>query len=145
MTAMADTKTNMKLDRPLMLAFGGLLVAMFIGALDQTIMATALPTIAGQLGGLTELPWVVTVYVLGAAASTPIWGKASDVYGRKNLIRPAVLVFIVFSALSGAAQNIGELIAFRTLQGIGAGGVMTLATASVADLVSAVAIRVTSN
>lgn len=132
---MADTKTNMKLDRPLMLAFGGLLVAMFIGALDQTIMATALPTIAGQLGGLTELPWVVTVYVLGAAASTPIWGKASDVYGRKNLIRPAVLVFIVFSALSGAAQNIGELIAFRTLQGIGAGGVMTLATASVADLV----------
>jgi EmrB/QacA subfamily drug resistance transporter len=132
---MADANTHMKLDRPLMLAFAGLLVAMFIGALDQTIMATALPTIAGQLGGLTELPWVVTVYVLAAAASTPVWGKASDLYGRRNLIRAAVVVFIAFSALSGAAQSIGELIAFRALQGIGAGGVMTLATASVADLV----------
>ena len=127
--------TRLKLQGPAMLAFGGLLVAMFIGALDQTIMATALPTIAGQLGGLTELPWVVTVYVLGAAASTPLWGKASDLYGRKNLIRAAILIFITFSALSGAAQSIGEVIAFRALQGIGAGGVMTLAAASVADLV----------
>src|SRR5437763_12753406 len=117
------------------LAFGGLLLAMFIGALDQTIMATALPTISGQLGGLTELPWVVTVYVLGAAASTPVWGKASDLYGRRNLIRTAIVVFIIFSALSGAAQSIAELIAFRAVQGIGAGGVMTLAAASVADLV----------
>jgi EmrB/QacA subfamily drug resistance transporter len=123
------------LQRRLMLAFGGLLVAMFIGALDQTIMATALPTIAGGLGGLHELPWVVTVYVLGAAASTPLWGKASDVYGRKNLITGAIVIFIGFSALSGAAQSIGQLIAFRAVQGIAAGGVMTLATASVADLV----------
>lgn len=127
--------TKLRLERPAMLAFGGLLVAMFIGALDQTIMATALPTIAGQLGGLTELTWVVTVYVLGAAATTPLWGKASDIYGRKTLIRAAIVIFIAFSALSGAAQSIGELIAFRALQGIGAGGVMTLATASVADLV----------
>jgi EmrB/QacA subfamily drug resistance transporter len=118
-----------------MLAFGGLLVAMFIGALDQTIMSTALPTIAGQLGGLSQLPWVVTVYVLGAAASTPLWGKVSDLYGRKSLLRTAIAVFIGFSALSGAAQNIGELIAFRALQGIGAGGVMTLAMATVGDLV----------
>ena len=123
-------------DRRLRLAFGGLLVAMFIGALDQTIMATALPTIAGQLGGLTELSWVVTAYVLAAAASTPVWGKASDLYGRKRLIGAAIVVFIVFSALSGIAQSIGWLIALRALQGIGAGGVMTLATASVADLVS---------
>jgi EmrB/QacA subfamily drug resistance transporter len=119
-----------------MLASGGLLVAMFIAAVDQTIMATALPTIVGQLGGLGELSWVVTVYVLGAAASTPLWGKASDIYGRKRLISAAVAVFIGFSALSGAAQSIGELIAFRALQGIGAGGVMTLAMASVGDLVS---------
>jgi EmrB/QacA subfamily drug resistance transporter len=132
---MANADSKLKLDQPLMLAFGGLLVAMFIGALDQTIMATALPTIAGQLGGLTELPWVVTVYVLGAAASTPVWGKASDLFGRRNLIRAAIVVFALFSALSGGAQSIGELIAFRALQGIGAGGVMTLATASVADLV----------
>src|SRR5581483_5992356 len=92
----------------LSLAFGGLLAAMFIGALDQTIMSTALPTIAGQLGGLGDLPWVVTVYVLGAAASTPLWGKASDLYGRKNLLRAAIVVFIGFSALSGAAQSIAE-------------------------------------
>ncbi len=123
-------------SRRLMLAFGGLLVAMFIGALDQTIMATALPTIAGQLGGLAELSWVVTAYVLAAAASTPLWGKASDLYGRKRLIAAAIVVFIGFSALSGTAQSIGWLIAFRAAQGIGAGGVMTLATASVADLVS---------
>ncbi len=121
--------------RRLMAAFAGLLVAMFIGALDQTIMATALPTIAGNLGGLRELPWVVTVYVLGAAASTPLWGKSSDLYGRKRLIAAAILLFIGFSALSGAAQSIGWLIAFRAAQGIAAGGVMTLATASVADLV----------
>ena len=122
-------------DRRLMLAFGGLLVAMFLGALDQTIMATALPTIAGQLGGLTELSWVVTAYVLAAAASTPLWGKASDLFGRKRLIAAAIVVFMLFSALSGTAQTIGWLIAFRALQGVGAGGVMTLATASVADLV----------
>ena len=109
---------------------------MFIAALDQTIMSTALPTIAGQLGGLGDLPWVVTVYVLGSAAATPLWGKASDLYGRKGLLRGAVVIFIGFSALSGAAHSIGELIAFRALQGIGAGGMMTLAMASVGDLVS---------
>ena len=107
---------------------------MFIAALDQTIMATALPTIAGQLGGLAELSWIVTVYVL-AAAPTSLWGKASDLYGRKGLIRAAILIFIAFSALSGLAQSIGELIAFRAMQGVGAGGVMTLATATVGDLV----------
>ncbi len=120
----------------LMLAFSGLLVAMFLAALDQTIMATALPTIAGDLGGLGDLTWVVTVYVLGAAAVTPLWGKASDLYGRKTLMRVAIAVFITFSALSGAAQSIGELIACRALQGIGAGGVMTLAMATVGDLVA---------
>ncbi len=117
------------------LAFAGLLVAMFTAALDQTIMASALPTIAGQLGGLSELAWVVTAYVLAAAATTPLWGKASDLYGRRDLLRAAIAVFVGFSALSGVAQSIGELIAFRALQGMGAGGVMTLAMASVGDLV----------
>ncbi|HEX5191761.1 MAG TPA: MDR family MFS transporter [Solirubrobacteraceae bacterium] len=122
-------------DHRLRAAFAGLLTAMFIGALDQTIMATALPTIAGQLGGLTELSWVVTAYVLAAAASTPLWGKASDLLGRKRLIAGALVAFVGFSMLSGTASTIGWLVAFRALQGIGAGGVMTLATASVADLV----------
>jgi EmrB/QacA subfamily drug resistance transporter len=131
-----DTTMTGPQRRDLMLAFGGLLIAMFIAALDQTIMATALPTIAGDLGGLSDLSWIVTVYVLSAAATTPIWGKASDLYGRRNLLRAAIVVFIVGSASSGAAQSIGQLIAFRALQGIGAGGVMTLATAAVGDLVS---------
>ena len=139
MPAPPDTDTNSRTGGlgggRLTLAFSGLLVAMFLGALDQTIMATALPTIAGQLGGLTELSWVVTAYVLAAAASTPVWGKASDLLGRKRLITAAIVVFVSFSALSGAAQTIGWLIVFRALQGIGAGGVMTLATAGVADLV----------
>jgi EmrB/QacA subfamily drug resistance transporter len=139
MTTRTDTEPGQPGDhrdqRRLILAFSGLLVAMFIGALDQTIMATALPTIAGQLGGLSDLSWIVTVYVLGAAASTPLWGRASDVYGRKPLISAAIVMFIGFSALAGAAQSLGMLIAFRAVQGIAAGGVMTLAMASVADLV----------
>jgi EmrB/QacA subfamily drug resistance transporter len=121
--------------RRLLLPFSGLLLAMFIAALDQTIMATALPTIAGDLGGLSELPWAITAYVLAAAAATPVWGKASDLYGRKDLLRAAIVLFVAASALSGIAQSIGELIAFRAIQGIGAGGVMTLAMATVGDLV----------
>jgi EmrB/QacA subfamily drug resistance transporter len=121
--------------RPLLLPFAGLLLAMVIAALDQTITATALPTIAGDLGGLSSLPWVVTAYVLAAAAVTPVWGKASDLYGRKDLLRGAIVLFVLASALSGISQSIGELIAFRAVQGIGAGGVMTLAMATVGDLV----------
>jgi EmrB/QacA subfamily drug resistance transporter len=121
--------------RPLLLPFAGLLLAMVIAALDQTITATALPTIAGELGGLSSLPWVVTAYVLAAAAVTPVWGKASDLYGRKDLLRGAIVLFVLASALSGISQSIGELIAFRAVQGIGAGGVMTLAMATVGDLV----------
>ena len=122
--------------RRLLLAFSGLLVAMFIGALDQTIMASALPTVAGDLGGLSLLPWIVTAYVLAAAASTPVWGKVSDLYGRRNLLRAAIVVFVFGSVLSGIAHSIGQLIAFRALQGMGAGGVMTLAMATVGDLFS---------
>ncbi len=123
------------MTRKLLLPFSGLLLAMFIAALDQTIMATALPTIAGDLGGLSQLPWAVTAYVLAAAAATPIWGKVSDLYGRKDLLRAAIVMFVVASALSGLAQSISELIAFRAVQGLGAGGVMTLAMATVGDLV----------
>src|SRR5262245_6340038 len=133
----ASTATSQPLgQQATRLAFGGLLLGMFLAALDQTIMATALPTIAGDLGGLSQLSWVVTVYVLGAAASTPIWGKVSDLYGRKGLLQASIVVFLAGSALSGLAHGIGELIAFRALQGIGAGGVMTLAMAAVGDIVS---------
>jgi EmrB/QacA subfamily drug resistance transporter len=122
--------------RQVLMSFSGLLLGMFLGALDQTIMATALPTIAGDLGGLSRLSWVVTVYVLGAAASTPVWGKLSDLYGRRDLLRASIVLFLVGSALSGLAQGIGQLIAFRTVQGVAAGGLMTLAMATVGDIVS---------
>ncbi len=117
------------------LAFAGLLLAMLLGSLDQTIVSTALPTVVRDLGGLDQLSWVVTAYLLGATVSMPLWGRASDVYGRKRLFIAAILVFLAGSALSGLAGSLGQLIAFRALQGLGAGGLMTLAMALVAEIV----------
>ena len=117
------------------LTFGGLLLAMLLASLDQTIVSTALPRIVTDLGGIGQLSWVVTAYLLAATVSMPLWGRISDLYGRKALFQGAIVVFLAGSALSGAAQSIGELIAFRALQGLGAGGLMTLAMAIVADIV----------
>ena len=116
--------------------FAGLLLAMLLASLDQTIVATALPTIVRDLGGLDQLSWVVTAYLLGATVTMPLWGRASDLYGRKPLFLAAIGVFLAGSALSGAAQDLTQLIAFRALQGLGAGGLMTLAMAIVAEIVS---------
>src|SRR5215208_1507428 len=116
--------------------FAGLLLAMLLASLDQTIVATALPTIVRDLGGLDQLSWVVTAYLLGATVSMPLWGRASDLYGRKRLFQAAIVVFLAGSALSGIAQSLGQLIAFRALQGLGAGGLMTLAMAIVGEIVS---------
>src|SRR4051794_4366349 len=118
------------------LTFAGLLLAMLLASLDQTIVSTALPTIVGDLGGLDQLTWVVTAYLLTATVSTPVWGRVSDLYGRKALFQASIAVFLLGSALSGVAGSIGELIGFRALQGLGAGGLMTLAMAIVADIVS---------
>src|SRR4051812_13699496 len=122
--------------RSFALTFGGLLLAMLLASLDQTIVATALPTIVGDLGGLDQLSWVVTAYLLGATVSMPLWGRISDLHGRKSLFQAAIVVFLAGSALSGAAQTLGELIGFRALQGLGAGGLMTLAMAIVGEIVS---------
>src|SRR6187200_2342280 len=122
--------------RQFVLTFGGLLLAMLLASLDQTIVATALPTIVGDLGGLDQLSWVVTAYLLGATVTMPLWGRASDLYGRKPLFLAAIGIFLCGSALSGAAQDLTQLIAFRALQGLGAGGLMTLAMAIVAEIVS---------
>src|SRR3954463_14810486 len=122
--------------RRLLLTFSGLLLAMLLASLDQTIVATALPTIVGDLGGIDQLSWVVTAYMLAATVTIPLWGRASGLYGRQRLFQAAIAVFLVGSALSGAAQSLGELIAFRALQGLGAGGLMTLAMAIVADIIS---------
>jgi EmrB/QacA subfamily drug resistance transporter len=116
--------------------FAGLLLAMLLASLDQTIVTTALPTIVRDLGGLDQLSWVVTAYLLGATVSVPLWGRASDLYGRKTLFMAAIGVFLTGSALSGLAGTLGQLVAFRALQGLGAGGLMTLAMAIVGDIVS---------
>src|SRR4051794_29622166 len=122
--------------RRVMLTFSGLLLAMLLASLDQTIVATALPTIVGELGGIDQLSGVVTAYMLAATVTIPLWGRVSDLYGRKRLFQAAIVVFLAGSALSGAAQSLGELIGFRALQGLGAGGLMTLAMAIVADIIS---------
>jgi EmrB/QacA subfamily drug resistance transporter len=116
--------------------FAGLLLAMLLASLDQTIVATALPTIVTDLGGLDQLSWVVTAYLVGATVTMPLWGRASDLHGRKPLFMAAIVVFLAGSALSGVAGSLGQLIAFRALQGTGAGGLMTLAMALVAEIVS---------
>src|SRR4051812_596704 len=122
--------------RQVALTFGGLLLAMLLASLDQTIVATALPTIVRALGGLDQLSWVVTAYLVGATVTMPLWGRASDLYGRKPLFLAAIVVFLAGSALSGAAQSLGELIGFRALQGLGAGGLITLAMAIVGEIVA---------
>jgi EmrB/QacA subfamily drug resistance transporter len=122
--------------RQVMLTFAGLLLAMLLASLDQTIVSTALPTIVGDLGGLDQLSWLVAAYILAATVSMPIWGRVSDLYGRKRLFQAAIVVFLAGSAASGAAQSLGELITFRALQGLGAGGLMTLAMAIVGEIIS---------
>src|SRR4051812_49521959 len=122
--------------RQVLLTFAGLLLAMLLASLDQTIVSTALPTIVRALGGLDQLSWVVTAYLLTATVSTPLWGRISDLHGRKALFQAAIVIFLAGSALSGVAQTLGELIGFRALQGLGAGGLMTLAMAIVGELVS---------
>lgn len=121
--------------RHLYWALGALMLTMLLAALDQTIVSTALPTITSDLGGLNELSWVVTAYLLTATASTPIWGKLSDLYGRKLMLQISVVVFVVASALAGLSQNMAELIATRALQGLGGGGLMVLVMAVIADLI----------
>ncbi|KAB1989996.1 MDR family MFS transporter [Streptomyces triticiradicis] len=114
---------------------GALLLGMLLAALDQTIVSTALPTIVSDLGGLEHLSWVVTAYLLASTAATPLWGKLGDQYGRKRLFQTAIVIFLIGSALCGMSQNMGELIAFRALQGLGGGGLMVLSMAIVGDLV----------
>ncbi|MEV0690388.1 MDR family MFS transporter [Streptomyces sp. NPDC050388] len=119
----------------LVVSIGALLLGLLLAALDQTIVATALPTIVSELGGLEHLSWVVTAYLLASTAATPLWGKLGDQYGRKRLFQLAILIFLLGSALCGAAQDMSQLIAFRALQGLGGGGLVVLSMAIVGDLV----------
>ncbi|MFI9355599.1 DHA2 family efflux MFS transporter permease subunit [Streptomyces lydicus] len=122
-------------QRAVLVAIGALLLGLLIAALDQTIVATALPTIVSELGGLNHLSWVVTAYLLASTAATPLWGKLGDQYGRKKLFQTAIVIFLIGSVLCGIARNMGELIAFRALQGLGGGGLIVLSMAIVGDIV----------
>lgn len=113
----------------------GLVIMIGLAALDQSIVSTALPRIVSDLGGMAHLSWVVTAYVLASTATMPLYGKLSDQYGRKPLLYIAIITFLAGSALCGLAQNMAELIAFRAIQGLGAGGFMPLAQIVIGDLV----------
>src|SRR5258707_15495448 len=102
----------------------GLLLGMLLAALDQTIVATALPTIAGDLHSLSKLSWIVTAYLLALTVSTPLWGKLGDLYGRKTYFQAAIVIFLIGSVLAGGSQTITELIIFRALPGVRGGGRM---------------------
>jgi EmrB/QacA subfamily drug resistance transporter len=121
--------------RGLLVIYSALMLAMLLAALDQTIVATALPTIVSDLGGLSHLSWVVTAYILASTATTQVWGKLGDQYGRKYLFIAAIVIFLIGSALSGLSRTMGELIAFRAVQGVGGGGLIVLAQAIVGDVV----------
>ncbi|MEU6609322.1 MDR family MFS transporter [Streptomyces shenzhenensis] len=112
-----------------------LMIAMMLAMLDNMIVGTAMPTIVGELGGLQHLSWVVTGYTLATAAATPIWGKLGDMYGRKGAFMASIVIFLIGSALSGMAQDMGQLIGFRAVQGLGAGGLMVGVMAIIGDLV----------
>lgn len=119
----------------IMVVLVALMLAMLLAALDQTIVSTALPRIASDLHGLNELSWVVTAYLITSAVATPLYGKISDQLGRKKIFQGAIVLFLIGSALCGLSQNMGQLIFFRALQGIGAGGVMPLVLAIVGDVI----------
>jgi len=121
--------------REIMVVIFALMLVMLLAALDQTIVSTALPRIASDLKGLDKLSWVVTAYLITSAVATPLYGKISDQLGRKKILQGAIVLFLVGSALCGLSQNMDQLIFFRALQGIGAGGVMPLVLAVIGDII----------
>lgn len=125
-----------KAEQNILVVMGALMLTMLLAALDQTIVSTALPTIARDFNALNELSWVVTAYLITSAVATPLYGKFSDLFGRKLMLTIAVLVFLLGSILSGLSGSMLQLILFRGLQGIGAGGLMSLVLATIGDVVS---------
>ena len=116
--------------------FAALMLVTLMAALDSTIVSTALPTIVGDLGGISKLSWVVTAYLLASTITTPLAGKLGDTYGRKLVLQVALVVFLIGSALCGLSQNMTELIGFRALQGLGGGALLVSTQATIGDVVS---------
>jgi EmrB/QacA subfamily drug resistance transporter len=121
--------------RQILVVLYGLMLGMLLAALDQTIVSTALPTIVGELGGLNQLSWVVTAYLLTSTAATPLYGKISDLYGRRPVYIFAIVVFVAGSMLAGMSQTMWQLVATRAMQGLGAGGLMALTFAIIGDII----------
>ncbi|WP_222851128.1 MDR family MFS transporter [Phytoactinopolyspora mesophila] len=121
--------------RQILIVLGGLMAGMFLAALDQSILGVALPRIVSELGGLNHLSWVVTAYLLTTTASTPLWGKISDLYGRRPTFQAAIVIFIVGSTVAALADSMGMLIGGRAVQGLGGGGLIALALAIVGDVI----------
>jgi EmrB/QacA subfamily drug resistance transporter len=134
MSAEAPIPTGTDQRQSVRLIFGALLLVLLLASLDQTIVATALPTIVGDLGGVSDLSWVVTAYLLASTVAGPVYGKLGDQYGRKVVLQSAIVIFLVGSALCGISQNITELILFRAVQGLGAGGLIVTTIAVVGDI-----------
>src|ERR1700741_2280743 len=122
-------------ERSVWVVFSGLLLVMLLASLDSTIVATALPTIVGEMGGIGHLSWVVTAYLLAQTVVTPLYGKLGDLYGRKRVLQSAVVIFLLGSAPCGLARILEALIAFRALQGLGGGGLMVSSMAAVGDVI----------
>jgi MFS family permease len=122
--------------RSIRAVFAALILVLLLAALDQTIVSTALPTIVGELGGVTHLSWVVTAYLLSSTIVSPLYGKFGDIHGRKIILQVAVVIFLVGSALCGLSQSMLQLILFRGLQGLGGGGLIVTTIAVIGDLVS---------
>jgi EmrB/QacA subfamily drug resistance transporter len=121
--------------RQIQVILAGLMSGMLLAALDQSIVGTALPVIVSDLGGLNHLSWVVTAYLLTSTASTPLWGKISDLYGRRIIFQATIIIFLIGSVLCGLAQDMPQLIIFRAIQGIGGGGLMAIAFAIIGDVI----------
>ena len=121
--------------RQILIVLAGVMAGMLLFALDQGIVGTALPRIVSELGGLDRLSWVVTAYLLTSTATTPLWGKISDLYGRRLIFQVAIVIFLAGSALSGLSQDMGQLIAFRAVQGIGGGGLFAIALSIIGDVI----------
>ncbi|WP_422772919.1 MDR family MFS transporter [Plantactinospora sp. WMMC1484] len=135
MTTAADPRPALS-RRQILLLMGGLMTGMLLAALDQTIVGTALPTIVGELGGINHYSWVVTAYLLAATASTPLYGKTADLFGRRPVFLFSIGTFLVGSLAAGFSQDMTQLIITRGVQGLGAGGLMTLAFTIISDVVS---------
>jgi EmrB/QacA subfamily drug resistance transporter len=132
----AEPGTRGFTHREVLRILSGILLGMMLAALDQSVVATALPAIAGELGGLEHLSWIVSGYLLTSTATTPIYGKLSDLFGRRRLLEIAIVLFVAASLLCGVARGMGELVAARALQGLGGGGLISMAQAIIADVIA---------